>query len=69
MQPGVQTTGYSPEVLDKARALLKELVGFEGTTRAEFRDQITQRFGVDEIVADAIYDLIWVDEGSSDHET
>jgi hypothetical protein len=59
----VQTKGYDPAVISKAKETLRNHLGFEGETRVELREEIEQRFGVDGTQADVIYDLLWSDGG------
>jgi hypothetical protein len=63
MQPGVQTKGYDPATITKAKEALRNHLGFESETRVELREEIEQRFGVDGTQADVIYDLLWSDGG------
>jgi hypothetical protein len=68
MQERVGTTkGYSPKVQTEARETILRHLGFEPSLGlSDGRQAIVDKFDVDEPVAEAIYDRLWLWGGGAE---
>lgn len=59
MQPRQTVQEYSPKVIQDACTTVRNHLGFRESSGPELRQEIGKKFGVDDLTASAIYDLLW----------